>query len=74
MHALQGKEDQGDWVFQEVDEISLEASEFEEDDPSFIPLSPSTELLDWGSDFDDGEVCVCPSSLPCLVHTLTESH
>jgi hypothetical protein len=70
-----GKEDQGDWVFEEVDEeTGQEAGEGEEADPSFTPLSPSAELLDWGSDLDDGEVCVCPSSLPCLVHNLTESH
>src|SRR5216683_2861632 len=74
MHAPQGKEDQGNWVFEEADETGLEASEFKEDDPSFVPLSPSAEPLDWGSDFDDGEVCICPSSLPCLVHTLTELH
>src|SRR6266851_3307313 len=74
MHALQGKEDQGDWVFEEADETSLKASKFEENDPSFVPLSLSTEPLDWGSDFNDGKVCICPSSLPCLVHTLTESH
>src|SRR6266851_2898329 len=74
MHTPQGKEDQGDWVFKEADKTGLEAGEFEEDDSSFVPLSPSAELLDWGSDFDDGKVCVCPSSLPCLVHTLTELH
>jgi hypothetical protein len=70
-----GKEDQGDWVFKEVnEETGQEAGEGEEADPSFTPLSPSTEPLDWGSDLDDGEVCICPFSLPCLVHTLTESH
>jgi hypothetical protein len=78
MHSLKGKEDQGDWVFkeadEEADEASQEAGEGEEADPSFEPLSPSAEPLDWGSDLDDGKVCVCPSSLPCLVHTLTESH
>jgi hypothetical protein len=78
MHSPKGKEDQGDWVFEEADEeadeAGQEAGEGEEADPSFIPLSPSAEPLDWGSDLDDGEVCVCPSSLPCLVHTLTESH
>jgi len=78
MHSPKGKEDQGDWVFKEADEeadkASQEAGKGEEADPSFVPLSPSAELLDWGSDLDDGEVCVCPSSLPCLVHTLTESH
>jgi hypothetical protein len=78
MHSPKGKEDQGDWVFEEADEeadeAGQEAGEGEEADPSFVPLSPSAEPLDWGSDLDDGEVCVCPSSLPCLVHTLTESH
>jgi hypothetical protein len=78
MHPLQGKEDQGDWVFKEADEADeetgKEASEGEEANPSLEPLSPSAKPLDWGSDLDDGEVCVCPSSLPCLVHTLTELH
>jgi len=78
MHSPKGKEDQGDWVFEEADkeadEAGQEAREGEEADPSFIPLSPSAEPLDWGSDLDDGEVCICPSSLLCLVHTLTESH
>jgi hypothetical protein len=78
MHSPKGKEDQGDWVFKEADEevneAGQEAGEGEEADPSFIPLSPSAEPLDWGSDLNDGEVCVCPSSLPYLVHTLTESH
>ncbi len=46
MHTLQGKEDQGDWVFEEADETGLEAGEFKENYPSFIPLSPSTKLLD----------------------------
>ncbi len=46
MHALQGKEDQGDWVFKEADETGQEAGEFEEDDTSFEPLSPSAEPLD----------------------------
>jgi hypothetical protein len=42
-----GKEDQGDWVFEEVDEeTSQEAGEGEEADPSFTPLSPSAEPLD----------------------------
>jgi hypothetical protein len=76
MHAPQGKEDQGDWVFEEADEADKETSQEtgkgEEADPSFVPLSPLAEPLDWGSDFDDGEVCVCPSYLPCLVHNLTE--
>ena len=66
MHPLKGKEDQGDWVFKEADEeadkeadkAGKEAKEGEEADPSFVPLSPSAEPLDWGSDFDDGEVCV----------------
>jgi hypothetical protein len=70
MHPPKGKEDQGDWVFEEADE---EAGKGEEADPSFEPLSPSTEPLDWGSDLDDGELCICPSSLPCQVHNLTES-
>ena len=75
MHTLQEKEDQGDWVFEEADkEASKETGEGEEANPSFKPLSPSAELLDWGSDFNNGEVCICPSSLPCLIHTLTESH
>jgi hypothetical protein len=78
MHSLKGKEDQGNWVFEEADEeadeAGQEAEEGEEADPSFEPLSPSAEPLDWGSDLNDGEVCICPSSLPCLVHTLTESH
>jgi len=74
MHAPQGKEDQGNWVFKEADEEAGQTGEGEEADPSFEPLSPSTELLDWGSDLDDGKVCICPSSLPCLVHNLTESH
>jgi len=75
MHPPQGKEDQGDWVFKEADEeAGQEAGEGEEADPSFEPLSPSAEPLDWGSDLDDGKVCVCPSSLLCLVHTLTELH
>ena len=70
-----GKEDQGDWVFEKEDEeTGKEANEGEEADPSITPLSPSAELPDWGSDIDDGEVCVCPFSLPCLVHNLTESH
>jgi len=46
MHALQGKEDQGDWVFKKADETGQEAGEFEEDDTSFEPLSPSAEPLD----------------------------
>jgi hypothetical protein len=54
MHSPKGKEDQGDWVFEEADEeadeASQEAGEGEEADPSFVPLSPSAELLDWGSD------------------------
>jgi hypothetical protein len=74
MHALQGKEDQGDWVFEEADEETSQTSEEGKADPSFKPLSPSAKPLDWGSDLDDGEVCVCPSSLLCLVHNLTESH
>jgi hypothetical protein len=78
MHSLKGKEDQGDWVFEKVDKeadkASQEAGEGEEADPSFEPLSPSAELLDWESDLNDGEVCICPSSLPCLVHTLIELH
>jgi hypothetical protein len=78
MHPPKGKEDQGDWVFEEADKeadkAGQEAKEGEEADLSFVSLSPSAEPLDWGSDLDDGEVCVCPSSLPCLVHTLTESH
>jgi hypothetical protein len=77
VQPLQGKEDQGDWVFEEADEadeeVGQEANKGEEADPSFEPLSPSAEPLDWGSDLDDGEVCVCPSYLPCLVHNLTES-
>ena len=77
MHAPEGKEDQGDWVFEEADEadeeVGQEADKGEEADPSFEPLSPSAELLHWGSDLDDGEVCVCPSYLLCLVHNLTES-
>jgi hypothetical protein len=74
MHTPQGKEDQGNWVFEEADEETGQTGEEGEADPSFKPLSPSTKLLDWGSDLDDGKVCVCPSSLPCLVHNLTESH
>jgi hypothetical protein len=74
MHALQGKEDQGNWVFEEADkETGEEASKGEEADPSFEPLSPLAEPLDWGSDLDDGELCICPSSLLCQVHNLTES-
>jgi hypothetical protein len=77
MQPPKGKEDQGDWVFEEADKeadkASQEAREGEEADPSFVSLSPSAEPLDWGSDLDDGEVCICPFSLPCLVHTLTES-
>ena len=74
MHPPKWKEDQGDWVFEEADEeASQEASEGEEADPSFEPLSPSTEPLDWGSDLEDGELCICLSSLPCQVHNLTES-
>jgi hypothetical protein len=77
MHALQGKEDQGNWVFEEADEadeqVSQEADKGEEADPSFIPLSPSAELVDWGSDLNDGKVYVCPFYLLCLVHNLTES-
>jgi len=47
MHALQGKEDQGDWVFKEADEeAGLKASKGEEADPSFEPLSASAEPLD----------------------------
>jgi hypothetical protein len=75
MLPLKEKEDQGDWVFEEVNEETIqEAGEGEEADPSFTPLSPSAELLDWGSDLDNSKVCVCPSSLLCLVHNLTESH
>jgi len=44
MHTLQGKEDQGDWVFEEADKSSQAAGEFKEDNPSFKPLSSSTEL------------------------------
>jgi hypothetical protein len=77
MLPLKGKEDQGDWVFKEADEadeeVGQEANKGEEADPSFEPLSPSAEPLDWGSDLDDSEVCICPSYLPCLVHNLTES-
>ncbi len=63
------------WVFEKADkEVGREASKGEEANPSFEPLSPSAELLDWESDFNDGKVCICPSSLPCLVHTLTELH
>jgi hypothetical protein len=48
MHPPKGKEDQGNWVFKEADkEASQEAGEGEEADPSFEPLSPSAELLDW---------------------------
>jgi hypothetical protein len=76
MHALQGKEDQGNWVFEkadkEADKAGQEASEGEEADHSFIPLSPSAELLDWESDLDNGKVCICPFYLLCLVHNLTE--
>ena len=46
MYTPQGKEDQGNWVFKEADETGLEAGEFKENYPSFIPLSPSTKLLD----------------------------
>ena len=74
MHAPQGKEDQGNWVFEEADKEASQTGEEGKADPSFEPLSPSAELLDWGSDLDDGEVCICPSSLLCLVHNLTESH
>jgi hypothetical protein len=74
IHPPKGKEDQGDWVFEEADEEASQTGEEGEADPSFEPLSPSAEPLDWGSDLDDGEVCICPSSLPCLVHNLTESH
>jgi hypothetical protein len=77
MHFLKGKEDQGNWVFQEADKeadkASQEASEGEEADPSFGPLSPLAELPDWGSDLENGELCVCPSSLLCQVHNLIES-
>jgi hypothetical protein len=74
MHPPKGKEDQGNWVFEEADEeAGQEAGKGEEADPSFEPLSPSAEPLDWGSDLDDGKLCVCPSSLPCQVHNLTES-
>jgi hypothetical protein len=77
MHSPKGKGDQGNWVFEEADEEAdeavQEAKEGEEADPSFVPLSPLAELLDWRSDLDDGELCVCPSSLPCQVHNLTES-
>jgi hypothetical protein len=74
MHPPKGKEDQGNWVFEEADEeAGQEASEGEEADPSFEPLSPSTEPLDWGSDLDDGKLCICPSSLLCQVHNLIES-
>jgi len=74
MHPPKGKEDQGDWVFEEADEeAGKEAGEGEEADSSFKPLSPSAKQLDWGSDLDDGELCVCPSSLLCQVHNLTES-
>jgi hypothetical protein len=74
MQPPKGKEDQGDWVFEEADKETGQTGEEGEADPSFEPLSPSAEPLDWGSDLDDGEVCICPSSLPCLVHNLTESH
>jgi hypothetical protein len=74
MHPPKGKEDQGDWVFEEADKETGQTGEEGKADRSFEPLSPSTKLLDWGSDLDDGKVCVCPSSLPCLVHNLTESH
>jgi hypothetical protein len=74
MHAPQEKEDQGNWVFKEADKEASQTGEGEEADPSFEPLSPSAEPLDWGSDLNDGEVCICPFSLPCLVHNLTELH
>jgi hypothetical protein len=75
MHPLKGKEDQGDWVFEEADEeAGQEADEGEEANPSFKPLSPSTEPLDWGSDLDDGELYICPSFLLCQVYNLIESH
>jgi hypothetical protein len=74
MHPPKGKEDQGDWVFEEVDEEASQEAGEGEADPSFEPLSPSAKLLDWGSDLDDGKLCICPSSLPCQVHNLTESH
>jgi hypothetical protein len=75
MQPSKGKEDQGNWVFEEADkEAGQEADEGEEADPSFEPLSPSAELLNWGSDLNDGELCVCSSSLLCQVHNLTESH
>ena len=75
MHPPKGKEDQGNWVFEEADkETDEEASKGEEADPSFEPLSPSAKPLDWGSDLDDGELCICLSSLPCQVHNLTELH
>jgi hypothetical protein len=72
MHPPKGKEDQDNWVFEEVNEET--GQEGEAADPSFEPLSSSAEPLNWGSDLNDGKVCVCPSSLPCLVHNLTESH
>ena len=47
MHALEGKEDQGDWIFEKADdEEAGKTGEGNEADPSFEPLSPSAELLD----------------------------
>jgi hypothetical protein len=76
MHSPKGKEDQGNWVFEEADEeadeAGQEAGEGEQANPSFVPLLPSDEPLDWGSDLDDGKLCICPFSLLCQVHNLTE--
>jgi hypothetical protein len=46
MHALQGKEDQGDWVFEEADKETGQTGKEGKADPSFEPLSPSAEPLD----------------------------
>ena len=65
------KEDQGDWIFEKApDEEAGKTGEGKEANPSFEPLSPSAELLDWGSDLDDGEV-ITPAPKKAKVHGWT---
>jgi hypothetical protein len=77
MHALQGKEDQGNWVFEEADEeTGQQASQGEEADPSFKPLSPSAKLLDWRSVERNTfvHVCLCLHACTCVCPDLLDHY
>ena len=77
MHALQGKEDQGNWIFEEADEeTGQQASQGEEANPSFKPLSPLAKLLDWRSVECNTFVhmCLCLCACTCVCPDLLDHY